>query len=465
MTSILDCEMESLAGNNREQSNICLREKYTVKANNKVIQQQTGKSYVTAYEEIKTTNDTLIDQRIYNIQANLNNMKSKRPKKSSNSPNLHTHTIQPYNVILPDPSVRRQEKSRKNKVFGDHLVEKEDSVIRIVSQNVNCIGVSHEINHKQENAKNWMIQHSVDIVGWQETGVAFHTLPRHKRLAHRMKDIRWNKMRISSSNNKNENIETFQYGGTAVMAFDQAAHRVKSTGADSTGLGRWSWILFEGKQKYTTRIISAYVPCKSSCDRRQTVYNQHKRYFQKLGNTECPRKLMHAHLTEHIKSWQKQGENIVLLIDTNENLAKMGQLQSKLCYECQLIDPIRAIYQKKKTSLPPTSLTGSVPIDSIFVSTQLQDITRGGWIQIEKSIGDHRALFIDIPIHLLLGEDPFTIHRNTARRLVCDQPSVVERYNQLLNKQLENQRTFKNSNYLKKDIKQVSSIAIWQYKY
>ena len=118
MTSILDCEMESLAGNNREQSNICLREKYTVKANNKVIQQQTGKLYVTAYEEIKITNDTLIDQRIYNIQANLNhNMKSKRPTKSSNPPNLHTHNIQPYNVILPNPSVRHQENQEKIKLL------------------------------------------------------------------------------------------------------------------------------------------------------------------------------------------------------------------------------------------------------------------------------------------------------------------------------------------------------------
>ena len=182
MTSILDCEMKSLAGNNREQSNTCLRKKNTVKANNKVIQHQTGKSYVTAYEEIKTTNDDLINQRIYNIQANLYDMKFKGPKESSKSSNLRTHSIQPHNDIPFNPSTRRKEKSSKNKVFGDHLVEKEDSVIRIVSQNVNCIGVSHEINHKQENAKDWMIQHSVDIVGWQETGVAFHTLPRHKLL-------------------------------------------------------------------------------------------------------------------------------------------------------------------------------------------------------------------------------------------------------------------------------------------
>jgi len=74
----------------------------------------------------------------------------------------------------------------------------------------------------------------------------------------------------------------------------------------------------------------------------------------------------------------KKGECIVLLIDANENLARMGQLQTKLCYECNLIDPIRAMYKKNNTILPATSLTGSVPIDSIFVYPQLQKITRGG---------------------------------------------------------------------------------------
>jgi len=96
---------------------------------------------------------------------------------------------------------------------------------------VNCIGVSNEINHKQEHAKDWIFQHSVDIIGWQETGVAFHTLPMRKRLAHRMKDIRWDKMRISSANNKHENVATFQYGGTSVITFEAAG-----TGANKSGL-------------------------------------------------------------------------------------------------------------------------------------------------------------------------------------------------------------------------------------
>ena len=191
-------------------------------------------------------------------------------------------------------------------------------------------------------------------------------------------------MRISSSNNKHENIDKFQYGGTAVMAYNEAAHRVKATGSDETGLGRWSWILFEGKHNDTTRIISAYVPCKISADCFQTVSNQHKRCFLHQGINECPRNLMHEHLIKQIKIWQAKAENIVTLINTNENLSRMGQLQTKLKYECQLIDPIQNMYQKEKNSLPSTSLTGSFLIDAIFVSPQIQNITRGGWIEVEK---------------------------------------------------------------------------------
>jgi len=237
-------------------------------------------------------------------------------------------------------------------VFGDHIIQKEEGIVRIASQNVNCIGIAPEINPKQDHAKNWILQNEVDILGWQETGVAFHLLPRRKRLSERMRDIRWNKFRISASNNKHENAEVFQYGGTAVMAFDEAAHRVHTTGSDSTGLGRWSWILFQGRNNHYTRIISAYVPCKSASEQGRTVYNQHRRFFQNQGITECPRKIMHSQLVQQINVWQSKGERIVLLIDTNENLSRMGALQTKLRYECQLVDPIREMYERKHQVYP-----------------------------------------------------------------------------------------------------------------
>ena len=121
----------------------------------------------------------------------------------------------------------------------------------------------------------------------------------------------------------------------------------------------------------------------------------------------------------------------------------MGSMQNMLTTKCQLTGSIRTIHQKHCISLPSTSLTGSYPIDGIFVSRTLQNITRGGWLTLEDSIGDHRSLFIDIPIKLLLEESTFHIPRYTARRLVCDRSDVVEKYNNLLNSQLQAQGTFR----------------------
>jgi len=139
-----------------------------------------------------------------------------------------------------------KKKSSRSKTFGDHIGEKDIGHIRIVSQNINCLGVVPYNNPKQDRAINWLIRHEVDIIGWQEVGIAFHMLPHSQRLSERLQDPRWAKHCVSSTNNKHEKVEKFQYDGTAVATFDQAAHRVSSTGGDTSGLGRWSWILFEG---------------------------------------------------------------------------------------------------------------------------------------------------------------------------------------------------------------------------
>ena len=60
----------------------------------------------------------------------------------------------------------------------------------------------------------------------------------------------------------------------------------------------------------------------------------------------------------------------------------MKDLQSHLISEpLSLVDPIRSKYASNNP-LPPTTNTGSYPIDSIFVSPQLSDIVRGGWLEL-----------------------------------------------------------------------------------
>lgn len=326
------------------------------------------------------------------------------------------------------------------RTFGEDMEPLDEDMVRIASLNVNNLGVKSYSNVKQEALKQWIFDNEIGVIGIQEVGIAFHRQKKYDSLYERMRDIRWKRIKISQANNIRENIEISQYGGTAILAYDEIASRASlKTGKDNSGLGRWTWMLFEGKHGYRTRIISAYNPCKSKG--AETVYMQHCRYFQKQGDSTCPRILFQKQLTAQINKWQKMGENIVLLMDCNENLTRLGPLQKAMLHECNLIDPIRLAYQGTNTKLPPTSLTGSCPIDSIFVSKQLQHINRGGWLKHGETVGDHRALYIDIPILTLLGEPPFKIFRPEARRLTCEQPKIMKKFNTLFKTQMEHEGT------------------------
>ena len=89
----------------------------------------------------------------------------KNVKRTSHKNSLRT-VVKPYKNNLSESNNQARTFQRgKNSDFGDHLVEKDPDTIRIVSQNVNCIGISNELNQKQEHAKDWIFQHSVDIIG------------------------------------------------------------------------------------------------------------------------------------------------------------------------------------------------------------------------------------------------------------------------------------------------------------
>lgn len=325
--------------------------------------------------------------------------------------------------------------------YGDEIAQKQDGICRIVSHNINCIGVDTFYNSKLHNIKEWLYQQEVDICGWQEVGVAQHMLQRHEKLSERMRDIRRTNIRMCSSNNKHETIDRFQYGGTAIFAFDYMSHMVRGSGVDPTELGRWSWLQLEGHKSRRVRVISAYNPCRTSFQHFATVYSQHKRYFNSKHCDACPRKQFCRDLCAFITECQNEGEEIVLLIDTNENLSQMHHLQQHLTsYPLSLLDPIR-LRHGNLNSPPPTTDRGSYPIDSVFVSPRLADIHAGGWLQLSNGFSDHRPLFIDISIKKLLGRYKNTTSPYTMRHLKCNDPRAVQKYNELLAKQYQSQNT------------------------
>ena len=72
--------------------------------------------------------------------------------------------------------------------------------------------------------------------------------------------------------NSNESFSLRQYGGTFQLTMGQLASYVVDKGVDDWNLGCWAWTQCKGRQGPPTRIVSVYVPCRSTGE--ETVYRQ-----------------------------------------------------------------------------------------------------------------------------------------------------------------------------------------------
>ena len=226
-------------------------------------------------------------------------------------------------------------------------------------------------------------------------------------------------------------------GGAAVMSFDLLANMTKSTGVDDTGLGRRSWLRLEGHRQNYVRVVSAYNPCRTQIYQFHTVYSQHKRYFLQQKKDVYPRVQFRKDLCTFLQKCIEQKEKIILLMDCNENLSKMQELQRHLVsMPLFLRDLIREKYHHGQ-ALPPTQENGSYPIDSIFVSSDIPNIVKGGWLRFGDGVGDYRPLFVDIDIKRLLGKHKNTTQPYQIRRLQCQNKRTVTKYNELLERQYQ----------------------------
>jgi len=70
-------------------------------------------------------------------------------------------------------------KKWKSQLYGDKTGVKNNDKCRIISHNINCIGINTITNPKLNTAKEWIYANEVDICGWQEIGVGQHMMQRH----------------------------------------------------------------------------------------------------------------------------------------------------------------------------------------------------------------------------------------------------------------------------------------------
>ena len=100
-----------------------------------------------------------------------------------------------------------------------------------------------------------------------------------------------------------------------------------------------------------------------------------------------------------------------------------------------------AITYKHGQDPPETYYRGSHSIDGIFMSQYFLGV-KGGYLEYGKCPGDHRGIWVDIPQELFLGYRVPNIPISKIRRLNCQDPRTVSKYQETLHKIYCNQRIY-----------------------
>ena len=303
-----------------------------------------------------------------------------------------------------------------SKYYGDYQFMVQEGGIRLLFANI--YGIPSTADHpKNSMIKEAITKSGAAITGFAETNVHWNKLQGRNRWEERSFGW-WEDMRCITSNNSFDRpTKYYQPGGTMMITRGRTKFRILESGVDPSKMGRWSWQLFSGKKGVSTRIITAYRPCKSKG--LTSTYMQQKRIMDVKKNEKCPRTQMMDDLLEQIASWLESGDQIILMIDLNDdihNSPATERLKSIGLEEC---------ITTRHNDLPPiaTCNRGTKTIDGIFVSNTII-IQKGGYCPFNIFPSDHRALWIDITIGNLCGNNMAPVLHPQARRLKCNDPAI-----------------------------------------
>jgi hypothetical protein len=90
---------------------------------------------------------------------------------------------------------------------------------------------------------------------------------------------------------------------------------------DSTGLARWSYMTFSGKEENLTTVLVGYNPCRTSSSQHSTSYQIQRAYWTIAKNDiTCPRKKFLDDLLSILIKWRTEGRRLVICLDAKKHV-------------------------------------------------------------------------------------------------------------------------------------------------
>jgi hypothetical protein len=216
-----------------------------------------------------------------------------------------------------------------------------------------------------------------------------------------------------------------QPGGVGVLAADDVVHRIIEQGRDESGLGRWAWLLLQGRRGVKIRVISVYRPCDSNGP--ESVNQQHQRFLTKKRRLEEPREALYVDLYDEVSAWIEAGDQIIIGIDANEDV-RTGRTD-EFFRAFGMKEAILTRHQERSPPATNNRNNSREPIDGLWVTPGLKAVAAGYEAFGEGCPSDHRALWADFTYEDAFGHSPPPLIAPTARRLRAADPRLTDRYN------------------------------------
>jgi len=325
-----------------------------------------------------------------------------------------------------NPSDTGQQHDSYLEPWGDQFQQpKPPNTIRICLQNFGGWPTSAK-HQKNDNIRRFVNSAEVDVLLTTENNIAWHKLTGKNRITKRTRGW-WESLQVNTAHNMTDpHTGAYQPGGVGVFSINRMAHRVHSIGSDPTGLGRYSWTVFYGKDNKRLRAIAAYRPSKSN-NGHLSVTQQHWRHLTSqspAGTTVAhPRTQFWTDLRPLLQAWSDDGEQILIGLDANEKVNT-----PEITKYFHSLGMTEAILHRHGQDAPPMHQCGSQAIDGIFVTNGLLGHPSGYLSGLAGISGDHCCLWIDLPEQWLFGGNMPVIVRPGARRLKSDDPRTRKRY-------------------------------------
>ena len=134
--------------------------------------------------------------------------------------------------------------SRDDGPVGDNLHTKTDRSFRIAFWNIMGLPVN-PTSLKNKQLQDICTKHNIDALGIQEINLNFPRLSPSGQWKHRFHSF--DGYTHYATNKHTTSTSRMCHGGTALFFTNSIAHRATAHGTDNTGLGRWCWSYFQGR--------------------------------------------------------------------------------------------------------------------------------------------------------------------------------------------------------------------------